>query len=324
MDYEVKYMPGYMTHYIFGREEYKKIPSEEIREAIRRNRTVYNLGLQGPDIFFYNPMSFMMSFKNPGSIMHTKNVNIYFTDMLNYILRTSDRKDRDILISYLCGFIGHYSLDVRIHPYIYGRTNYDNKNILYHGKHIALETDLDYLMVQKYLKKNISEIQYGNLIKLTKYQSQVISNMLTYVLDNAFYEIKANNFIISRAVKDSSRLVNIFTDKHKIKKRTIKTLSYAIISLKNLETLFIYDDYETIFSDPANENNRVWENHRIKIKENRIKCRDSFFDLLTEADRDFLRRVDLLSKAIESDNANVFRKGIGNKSFLSGIEIKKS
>ena len=31
MDYEVKYMPGYMTHYIFGREEYKKIPSEEIR-----------------------------------------------------------------------------------------------------------------------------------------------------------------------------------------------------------------------------------------------------------------------------------------------------
>ena len=148
--------------------------------------------------------------------------------------------------------------------------------------------------------------------------------MLTYVLDNAFYEIKANNFIISRAVKDSSRLVNIFTDKHKIKKRTIKTLSYAIISLKNLETLFIYDDYETIFSDPANENNRVWENHRIKIKENRIKCRDSFSDLLTEADRDFLRRVDLLSKAIESDNANVFRKGIGNKSFLSGIEIKKS
>ena len=78
-------MPGYITNNIIGREEFKKMKSEDVRSAIRNNRNAFNIGLQGPDIFFYFPASFMINKKNLGSIMHTRRTGVYINKMLVYI-----------------------------------------------------------------------------------------------------------------------------------------------------------------------------------------------------------------------------------------------
>ena len=45
-------MPTTYTHDIFGKEVYKRLPSE-IKEAIRESKSMYLIGLHGPDILFY-------------------------------------------------------------------------------------------------------------------------------------------------------------------------------------------------------------------------------------------------------------------------------
>lgn len=73
-------MPGFVTHYFFGLSCYRHIPSEELKHAIRSNRTAYLLGLQGPDIFFYHlPLLRHHNHKNIGSYLHgAQNPRVFF------------------------------------------------------------------------------------------------------------------------------------------------------------------------------------------------------------------------------------------------------
>lgn len=49
---EILIMPGYVTHYIFGREVYHNLKNNSLKKNLYYNRAAYGLGLQGPDIFF--------------------------------------------------------------------------------------------------------------------------------------------------------------------------------------------------------------------------------------------------------------------------------
>ena len=46
-------MPGYVTHYIFGREVYHNLKNNSLKKNLYYNRAAYGLGLQGPDIFLF-------------------------------------------------------------------------------------------------------------------------------------------------------------------------------------------------------------------------------------------------------------------------------
>lgn len=47
-------MPGFTTHYIFGMKAYNDMPNSQLKHIVAKYRWLYQLGLQGPDIFFYN------------------------------------------------------------------------------------------------------------------------------------------------------------------------------------------------------------------------------------------------------------------------------
>ena len=67
-------MPGFTTHYLFGVKNLKQLEREadcqELVYRIRGDQTVFQLGLQGPDIFFYH-LGSQLKFVRPGSIAHT-------------------------------------------------------------------------------------------------------------------------------------------------------------------------------------------------------------------------------------------------------------
>ena len=64
-------MPGFTTHYLFGQQTYQLLAPSALKRIIQKYHTVFSLGLQGPDIFFYDVLSFLSSKKNPGSVAHT-------------------------------------------------------------------------------------------------------------------------------------------------------------------------------------------------------------------------------------------------------------
>ena len=45
-------MPGFTTHYIFGMKAYNDMPNSALKHIVAKYRWLYQLGLQGPDMFF--------------------------------------------------------------------------------------------------------------------------------------------------------------------------------------------------------------------------------------------------------------------------------
>ena len=64
-------MPGFTTHYLFGVETCHRLGASPLRRELMENHTAFGLGLQGPDIFFYDLPSYVIYKNNIGSVAHT-------------------------------------------------------------------------------------------------------------------------------------------------------------------------------------------------------------------------------------------------------------
>ena len=69
-------MPGFTTHYILGVKAYGELENSGLKHIISKYRWLYQLGLQGPDMFFYNiPILRHRDYRNVVSYMHEIHVN---------------------------------------------------------------------------------------------------------------------------------------------------------------------------------------------------------------------------------------------------------
>ena len=66
-------MPGFTLHYLFGVETYRMLSPGVLQDTIHAHTAAYCLGLQGPDIFFYYPVSYLRK-ENIGGVMHEEHV----------------------------------------------------------------------------------------------------------------------------------------------------------------------------------------------------------------------------------------------------------
>lgn len=312
-------MPGYMTHYIFGKQEYKKLSESELKQAIRSNRNVFNLGLQGPDIFFFFPGYFLINKINLGSIMHRSKTGQCMRNMLQYIYKCKNNEEKKICIAYLAGFLAHYDLDRTCHPYIYYKTDYMHKGKAYHGRHVALETDIDFILSREILKQKISKVDYAGLVRLNRIQCRAVGKMLSEACREAYDNIRFGEKIAYAVVANMGHMIDIIKDQYGKKEKLIGKIEEKIRGVKNFAPLFVGDDYVLKNLDPLNEKKAAWYNPwEEKISEIRY---DSFMELINVASGRYQISLNNLSEALQSNNMDNFIKCIGNKSFLSGLEI---
>lgn len=104
-------MPAKYAHYRFGKEILPSLPSG-VRQSIQRFRRMYDMGLHGPDLFFYyNP--FMAT--ATGSLAkkcHEQTGAEFFT-------QACTRATTEAARAYLFGLLAHYCLDSQLHPYVH-------------------------------------------------------------------------------------------------------------------------------------------------------------------------------------------------------------
>ena len=89
-------MPGYVTHYIFGRDMYEKLNDPVLKNNLYKNRAVYALGHQGPDIFFYYLPAYVLHGHNLGDMAHTENTGAFYAALLES--RSIFKKPEDLQI----------------------------------------------------------------------------------------------------------------------------------------------------------------------------------------------------------------------------------
>lgn len=194
-------MPGFTTHYILGMKAYNDLPFNQLKHIIAKYRWLYQLGLQGPDMFFYNlPILRHRDYRNVGSYMHEHHVSQFFEVFMKEIRQIKSKQQREQALSYFCGYLCHYIGDSICHPYIYGRIQYDinNPSIQHHGLHAELENDIDALLLLKYKKKKPSEFNQAATICLNGQEVQFISRLLANCINQTYYPITyRNNFQVS-------------------------------------------------------------------------------------------------------------------------------
>lgn len=317
-------MPGFVTHYIFGRENYHKLNHDTWKKNLYVNRAAYSLGQQGPDIFFYYLPSYLLHGHNIGSLAHTRETNAFFRGLLRSCHKLPSGTDRDIAEAYLAGFLGHYTLDTICHPYIYAMTHYTGKAKDYFSHHAYLETDIDTHLLDTKLHRHPCDFHMTNAIALSYRQKRVISALLYDAYRYAFPELRLHRLTMYLGILSMRLGLKILHDDSGQKKVLFRVLEKRMFGYPIFSPL-IPSDILFFRTDPFNLRRAKWSNPWDQT----ISSDETFFDLYEKASRIYLARMDRLTKILHNHLAPAreeqlirdFLMDYANLSFHSGLDV---
>ena len=325
-------MPGFTTHYIFGMKAYNDMPFTPLKHTIAKYRWLYQLGLQGPDMFFYNiPILRHRDYRNVGSYMHEHKVNAFFECCLRRIGTIRSRQQQEEAISYLAGFINHYIADSICHPYVYGRIGYpvDAPTSMHHGMHAHLENELDAILLWKYKKKKPSEFNQTATICLNGQEIQFISHFLASCINETYYPITyRNNFQVTPAMVPRSIWALRFgcrtrSDKNGKKKFGIAQVESIFVNHPVASAKMVTDSV-TDYRSSCNLNHEAWGNPWDPTRVSTASFVDLFHETLDKCSRVYA----LLNSAV-TDNMPLDKQDLspllaelGNESYHSGLPVE--
>ena len=325
-------MPGFTTHYIFGMKAYNDMPFTPLKHTIAKYRWLYQLGLQGPDMFFYNiPILRHRDYRNVGSYMHEHKVSAFFECCLRRIGTIRSRQQQEEAISYLAGFINHYIADSICHPYVYGRIGYpvDAPTSMHHGMHAHLENELDAILLWKYKKKKPSEFNQTATICLNGQEIQFISHFLASCINETYYPITyRNNFQVTPAMVHRSIWALRFgcrtlSDKTGKKKFGIAQVESIFVNHPVASAKMVTDSV-TDYRSSCNLNHEAWGNPWDPTRVSTASFVDLFHETLDKCSRVYA----LLNSAV-TDNMPLDKQDLspllaelGNESYHSGLPVE--
>lgn len=108
-------MPAIYAHYTFGAESLPRFP-EEVARMVRVHRDSFNLGLQGPDFYFFDQFLVLRGkhYAARGGQHHIESC----ASLLLALEGSGGRRPESAALAYLFGLIGHFTLDQAAHPFI--------------------------------------------------------------------------------------------------------------------------------------------------------------------------------------------------------------
>lgn len=298
-------MPADYTHYIFAdkliKKDYKKIAT---------------LASQGPDIFFFYGLALIPRKKGKevrhfGHLLHNINPLNVYSYLIDYSLK-QDKKTQNILLSFTKGFIYHYTLDRKIHPFVLDKTDYNNPNKKKKKisiEHQYLETSIDTLLEEIEGYKLEPNSMYDIPIEQVTLVSVMLSNMAKEVF-NVDY-IKDDTYL--KAFKDYRKIKKILYSKRG-KKKKIFDIFFKNTPLGSMShPLKVKDDYK----DALNKKREIWINPNDKKKRT-----DTVLELFENAKFDALIVDEIINKAIKNkDYKSDLKFFINNLNHL-GLTVK--
>lgn len=154
-------MPASYAHYRFGKLLLPKLPAD-VRQTVQRFRRMYDLGLQGPDFFFYYNIFMKTATGSLGSAFHRQTGLEFFTVACK--AATSDAAK-----AYLYGLLGHYCLDSTCHPFV------NRLAAIGEAKHVPLESEFERYLLLKDKEPSPHTYDAGKFLKLTRGEALTVA-----------------------------------------------------------------------------------------------------------------------------------------------------
>ena len=242
-------MPDFWTHVLGGElvtKEMKESSEQKYVKMIKNNQQLFNLGCEGPDIFFYNDFWPWISKKRGpeiGDKLHQEKIKDLFHTSLTFLKSNQDNENFSQLFAYLSGFVVHYALDKRIHPFIYQETtNFP--------EHKNLEINIDTYLTNKYWNKLAHRLPPTPAINAGKNLPNIVQKYYHYLLDQLEHEYEKD--VINDSYQDFKQVFGLFYSRWRFKRYLLKAIN-PFLSF-DLNTL-IYPtrpDYKLLSSDEYN------------------------------------------------------------------------
>jgi hypothetical protein len=237
-------MPGFFTHYLCGAKTLAVLECSTLRAVMEKYRTLFNLGAQGPDIFFFYrawPWTGSRGIDKTGGMMHSRDIQSFFSNALEHI-RKQDVRTQDLLKAYLCGFICHYALDCAAHPFIFYKSGFaqgePSQAKKYTTFHTLYETALDVLMLERELSAVPYDMNAPALIRITDLQAQAVGEMMAAAI-NQSYGVERKAEEVMTAIKDMRNIYSLLREKHGLKKMLFSRME-ALVGNPGLVSAIIY------------------------------------------------------------------------------------
>ena len=157
-------MPATYAHYRFGTSMLSKMPADVFRTA-KRHRNLFDVGLHGPDLFFFYKPIRSTKIGKLGNKFHRQTGREFFSRACrNLRIEPSEAGQ-----AYLYGVLCHYALDTHCHPLV---ERYSWEGIASHSR---VEAEFDRFLLEKDGKEPPYGMRLTKHMALTKPECEIVS-----------------------------------------------------------------------------------------------------------------------------------------------------
>ncbi len=306
-------MPGLSTHYLFGVGTLKYIKKLKLYEMVQNHPSVYALGQQGPDMLFYYPK---LRGGNVGSLMHKESTAEFFNSMLHYIEKHSgNTREREILLVYVAGFLGHYVLDRIFHPYVYSYALRHNSILKQNSRHFRLETEVDAYLLKATKRIEPCFFKSSKTLALSPEEQRAVIGLLQYATMSVYGVMLTKRRL--KITLFNMRIIHAFLrDKRGTKKRMLFSLECRMLGCPLISNLIPARTEPKDKKDLLNLMRKKWYNPY----ETDVFSTKSVPDMLRDARYEYIDVLQELDEMFAKlfENKNEFIAYIGNYSYHTG------
>lgn len=313
-------MPATAVHAYFAQDLNDILP-KEIKNKLDVDR-LKTFGQSTDSLMFYNLFSILpgKNIRDFQKYFHTNKTQEFFINLINYIKENDYTEDIDVS-SFLVGAICHYVLDSTLHPYIYYKTGYFNKNdkstYKYNNVHTFMETFLDNDMIKR--RESINPYKF-NISKFS-FDTSKFSNELNDTIKYTFketFDVDNMDKIYYKSLKQMRNSIFIFRqDRYGIKK-----FFYKLADTFTSKRVFRFEaiSYHYPLNDRhnfLNENHKLWRNPC----DYSLTSEESFLDLYLRALK--LAKVMICASFDYINGKDIeLEKVFINKSYITGLDCE--
>lgn len=309
-------MPGFLTHYIAGKAALQGV-SPEIREKITADERLYNLGTQGPDIFFYYfPGQILKRSRGIAQDMHLSRLGLFLAYMAR-LAKESPSPAKDTIFAYTSGFLMHYTVDCHAHPYVYARAfNKDALKIRNSALHRKFETAIDVALLKLVSGKKPAGINQWELINAPKDGISVSAEALSRGISETYGRNVSSKFA-RRAMKFTINATRFLQSKNGRRKRFMELVENLTIG-ENLYSSIIHTQEVMGDNDYLNINKSSWLppwSHEDETSN------DSFMERYSAAVEEGAEIIEAMYAYVYGDLSPVIlAEMLGNRSLKTGLQ----
>ncbi len=154
-------MPASYAHYRFGKRLLSQLPPD-VRQTVQRFRRMYDIGLQGPDIFFYYNPFLNTPVGGLGKAFHRQTGQEFFSVACS--AATSEAAK-----AYLYGLLGHYCLDSVCHPFVNRLVKIEE------ARHVQLESELERFLLVQDGQRSPETFDMSKFLKITRGECMTVA-----------------------------------------------------------------------------------------------------------------------------------------------------